>query len=291
MSNTQLKIRIRLDQTIDHSGIDPDSTEHPESSLLPPSHPVYEYHWPRIIGALLILLFIFTAFFWVISAWISDNKEPEVNLTETISSTASSVNNDSFLTEPTQLISPTDEPLLSQPSGNSPTKFNQLSEEHSEPQEIRDLHDASLPVPASTSLTTPDSPIKPSTKPDVIAFQPKKKTISKINHSAGLVKAQLTSNIYQRSPIDNIDKISLAGKPSRPIFLFLHFNKFKDKKIFVNWYYHDKRAARVTLPVGNNDWRTYSSKILNQNRLGSWHVMVKNQSGKPLAQFKFSVTR
>ncbi|MDF0677914.1 MAG: DUF2914 domain-containing protein [Nitrosomonas sp.] len=31
----------------------------------------------------------------------------------------------------------------------------------------------------------------------------------------------------------------------------------------INWYYRDQSIARIVLPVGNNDWRTYSSKVLN----------------------------
>lgn len=288
MSNTQLKIRIRLDQTADHPILEQDLPEHPEASSESAPHPVYVYNWPRIIGVFLALLFILTALFLAISDWISGSKESVTNSAETTSSSLVGIDATS-LTESAQSVPPAAEPSFNQSSGNNPIRSDKPVDEYIELK--LDVKDTPRPLPDSASPALSEPPVKPGIKPGIAAFQPKEKATLGISHSAGLVKAQLTSNIHQRAPVDDIDKISLAGKPSRPIFLFLHFNKFRDKKVFVNWYYRDKRVARITLPVGNNDWRTYSSKILTLNRLGSWHVTVENQSGKSLAKFEFSVTR
>lgn len=277
-NNTQLKIRIRLDQTADHSAAKQDFPEYlEEESLLPASHPVYVYNWPRISGALLLLLFVFTVFFWALSD--SGNQESEINPTDTVSSATSSASSDISPATPVQLTPSSDESL--------PDQLPQ-----STPNESEYTEDISSSIPDSISLTTSASPVKPGVKPGIAAaFRPQQeKDTHKLSRSAGLIRAQLTSGIRQKVPIDDIDRISLAGKPSRPVFLFLHFNKSRNKKIFINWHYHDKRVARVALPVGNGDWRTHSSKILEQNRLGSWHVTVTNQSGKLLARFNFSVT-
>jgi len=288
MSNTQLKIRIRLDQAADHPAIEQDSPEYlEEKSLLPTSHSVYVYNWPRIIGALLLLLLVFMVFLWAISD--SSDQEPEINPTNTVSSTTPSTPTDISPVVPIQPTPSADESLSDQSPRNNPNEPDKLSDRHTESEYTKDI---SSSIPDSISLMVSASPIKPGMKPEIAAaFQPQQdKAIQKLNRSIGLIKAQLTSNIRQRAPIDDIDRISLAGKPSRSIFLFLHFNKFRNKKIFVSWYYRDKRVAKIALPIGSGDWRTHSSKILEQNRLGSWHVTVTNQSGKLLARFNFSVT-
>lgn len=287
MSNTQLKIRIRLDQPIDHSAAEQDLLKLAEEPVLPAPPLVYVYNWPRIIGASLVLLLVLAVLFWLASDWISGDKESGVNPAEISSSAALPANPDIPPVPAAQSVSAITELSPSQSSESNPGA-DELAGIHTEPEHIEDIPS---PIFDSISAATSDPPIKPGTKPGATAFQSSESGAQKINYPVGLVKAQLTSNIRQRAPVDDINRISLAGKSSRPIFLFLHFNKFKGGKIFINWYYRDKRVAKVMLPVSSNDWRTYSSKVLNQNRLGSWRVTATDQSGKWLAEFKFRVTR
>lgn len=287
MSNTQLKIRIRLDQPIDHSATEQDLLELAEESVLPVPPPIYVYNWPRIIGASLVLLLVLAVLFRLASDWISGDKESGINPAKISSSAALSTNPDIPPIPPAQSISAITELSPNQSSGNNP-EADELAGIHTELEHIEDIPS---PIFDSISAATSEPLTRPGAKPGSITFQSTESGTQKINYPVGLVKAQLTSNIRQRAPVDDINRISLTGKSSRPIFLFLHFNKFKGGKIFINWYYRDKRVAKVMLPVSNNDWRTYSSKILNQNRLGSWRVTATDQSGKWLAEFKFRVTR
>lgn len=148
------------------------------------------------------------------------------------------------------------------------------------------------PQPQWVAPAASAPPVKPGIKPNIAIPQAKTKNVSQgSNHSSGLVKAQLTSNIQQRQPVDDINQISLGDKLSKPIFLFLHLNNFRGEKILINWYYRDQSVAKITLPVGNNDWRTYSSKVLNRHRLGPWRVTASDQAGNLVTEFKFRVTR
>ncbi|MXS84390.1 DUF2914 domain-containing protein [Nitrosomonas sp. HPC101] len=286
--NTQLKIRIRLDQPVNYPAIEQDSSELAEESLLPTTPPVYIYNWSRIIGVSLLLLLVLAAIFWLVSESMSSSDEAvEINPAETSLSTTLPASSDILSAVPAQ-PAPATEFLPDQPAGSNP-ESDEFSGAHTKSGYIENIPNAT--TSDSISSTVPAPPIRPEFKPESPASQLPQNEMQDIKHPAGLVNAQLTSNIRQRAPLDNIGRISLAGKPSRPIFLFLHFNKFKGGKVFVNWYYRDKRVARVMLPIGDSDWRTYSSKVLNQNRLGSWRATATDQSDKLLAEFKFKVTR
>ncbi|MBC6963281.1 MAG: DUF2914 domain-containing protein, partial [Nitrosomonas sp.] len=77
MNQTQLKIRIHLDQSADHPKIEQNLPELPEESVFPPLPPVYEYNWPRIIGAGLVLLFVLITSIWIAADWLSDDEKLE----------------------------------------------------------------------------------------------------------------------------------------------------------------------------------------------------------------------
>lgn len=287
MNQTQLKIRIHLDQSADHPKIEQNLPELPEESVFPPLPPVYEYNWPRIIIAGLVLLFVLITSIWIAADWLSDDEELETSSTEISLSTVSPASSETPSTEPVPSL-PSVGFSSDQPSENNLAIGNVPDGDIGSDQAVQ----VSDPQPQRAAPSASAPPVKPGIKPDITIPQAKTKNVSQgSNHSSGLIKAQLTSNIRQRQPVDNIDQISLGGKSSRPIFLFLHLNKFRGEKILINWYYRDQSIARIVLPVGNNDWRTYSSKVLNRNRLGPWHVTASDQAGNLLAEFKFRVTR
>lgn len=55
------------------------------------------------------------------------------------------------------------------------------------------------------------------------------------------------------------------------------------------WYHEGRTLARVDLPVGSADWRTWSSKRLLPSWTGHWEVKVLDASGKVLATAGFDV--
>lgn len=287
MNQTQLKIRIHLDQSADHPKIGQDLPELPEEPLFPPPPPVYEYNWPRIIVAGLVLLLIVVVSLWIAADWLSDEGKLEANPAGISLSTVPLASSD---TSPAGTASslPAGRFSSDQPSASKPAAGN-VPDGNIEPDQAAHAPDLQ-PQRVAPAASAP--PVKPETKPDIVVPQVKTKNAPPgSNRSSSLIKAQLTSNIRRRQPVDNIDQISLDGKSSRPIFLFLHLNKFRGEKILINWYYRDQSVARIALPVSNHDWRTYSSKVLNQNRLGPWRVTASDQAGNLLAEFKFRVTR
>jgi hypothetical protein len=57
------------------------------------------------------------------------------------------------------------------------------------------------------------------------------------------------------------------------------------------WYFGDDERARVTLSVKAANWRTYSSKILQEHEVGSWRVEVLDADGNNLQTVDFEVVQ
>lgn len=278
--NTQLKIRIRLDQSAsDHHSLEQeaDPAVIPESTAAP-------FDWRKIFLAILLLLSILGAISWVVSTWLTADGEPQALPGKVAPSSKVPVK---LERENAVVVKPE---LHEVPSKET---FQNKLEDAEQLVLGPDISTELTLAPGLEALIEPVLKPKPEIKPEPPIFQEIDEkdtmTASERGHP-NVVRAQLTSGIQQREPIDSIDQISLAQKASRPIFFFLHLQEFKNEKIIVEWFYQDKRIAKVTLQTGGDDWRTYSSKMLNKARLGLWRVVAIDQSGNLLAERSFKVS-
>lgn len=57
------------------------------------------------------------------------------------------------------------------------------------------------------------------------------------------------------------------------------------------WYFGDAERARVTLSVGGNNWRTYTSKVVQEHEVGAWRVEVLDADGNTLETVEFEVVK
>ena len=55
------------------------------------------------------------------------------------------------------------------------------------------------------------------------------------------------------------------------------------------WYYQDQKMAEIPLSLEGPRWRTWSSKRILENWVGSWKVEAVDQSGNVLSFQTFSV--
>lgn len=55
------------------------------------------------------------------------------------------------------------------------------------------------------------------------------------------------------------------------------------------WFYNDEEIARVDLNVKSNNWRTWSSKKIQNSWTGKWRVDVVSSEGDLLASKEFTV--
>ena len=61
-------------------------------------------------------------------------------------------------------------------------------------------------------------------------------------------------------------------------------------KIYHVWYYKGKEMARVELGITYSTFRTWSSKNILPEWVGSWKVVVEDENGNKLAEKSFEIT-
>ena len=288
MTNTQIKIRIQLDPSTQQTTSD---SSDPESEAVSsfPANDERVYDWRKIFLTACLLLLILAGLIWFVSAmWINDEIDPLPASPEFPSLSEAPamarIEQDIVLPESvglqeaaqTQVNDTATEAEAAETASSDHEAISAALEE-------ADITPAPIPqpIPMAKSAFYPDEAEMPDT---ISASTPQPVT-------AQVFRAQLTSAISRREPVDDIKQISLAGRSSRPIFLFLHLHDLAGETIQVNWFFQNQTIAQVQLPVGNHDWRTYSSKILNARRLGSWRVTAQDSSGNLLAEFPFEVAR
>ena len=93
--------------------------------------------------------------------------------------------------------------------------------------------------------------------------------------NAQVTRSQLTSGIEQREPTDTLQgDIAVASEEVKTLFLFSHISNMAGKQIIHRWFYKDREMATVTLQIGSNNWRTYSSKRIMPQWQGQWKVQI-----------------
>ncbi len=108
--------------------------------------------------------------------------------------------------------------------------------------------------------------------------------------SAGSLEVQnvaIGTNVFDRVPAgisSNFD--SSVGK----LYAFTRIvGADGDTRVYHKWYHGDVLVADVPLRVGSDDWRTWSSKIVQPNWTGDWRVVVVSEDGAVLGMVKFAV--
>jgi len=117
-------------------------------------------------------------------------------------------------------------------------------------------------------------------------------TINAAAQETGSIKiesAVVCKNIVDREPEGADTSFSVTvGK----LFFFTKITGAENPiEITHVWFFGDTERARVTLPVKANTWRTYSSKVLQAQEIGAWHVDVLGPEGKVLETVQFEVVQ
>ena len=88
-------------------------------------------------------------------------------------------------------------------------------------------------------------------------------------------RSQLTSNIDNREPMDNLEG-AVQGQYGqiKQVYFFTETIGLGDQQIIHKWLYDGDEKASVTLNIGGDSWRTYSSKRVPSEWQGKWQVQV-----------------
>jgi hypothetical protein len=106
---------------------------------------------------------------------------------------------------------------------------------------------------------------------------------------ADVVRSQLAQSIEQREPVeDYASQVTVKAGELKKVFFFTQITDMANKQITHRWFYEGQEKASVTLNIGSDNWRTYSSKMIPSYWLGDWQIQVW-QGDQQLLSYDFKV--
>ncbi len=182
--------------------------------------------------------------------------------------------------QPTENSAPTAKPIT-KPTNKSSTASSSIiaDTQHSLEQEAQ--HTPATTETQNTANATPTS--VNSNKQNNAELTPQNPALSK-----AVRRAQLTSNIVSREPVDNIQRFSLQAQTKAYLFTEIHGKN--NQKIFHRWMFNQNIMAEITHNIGSNQWRTYSSKNFDNTMVGNWTVDVVDEDDNVLKSVTFEVS-
>ena len=90
-----------------------------------------------------------------------------------------------------------------------------------------------------------------------------------------------------KAPVDTASTFTVdVGK----VICYTRITGAEDSREIIHvWYHEGKTMAKVKLPIGSPNWRTYSSKNLLPSWTGKWEVKVLDESDTVLATVGFTI--
>jgi hypothetical protein len=258
----------------------------------------------KISGAILLCLSLLVAIIYFVQPLTAQSIEQNDGMPEPSENAAAQMSNDAA-----DLISSTSGPQNNQhkvpPSAspntnnaaqpiNSETRADTLPPVKSSPLSSMSLREENnkeetpaAPKPtepastASNKQTTHDQPAASLSKPaesapatsDLASITEEPSQHSWFNQQ--LVRAQLTSNIKQREPQDELEGLDLSQL--NKLYLFIELRQMQRQTVEVRWYKQQQLQASVELAIGGPRWRTYASKQFDKRSRGQWRVAIFHQ--------------
>ena len=101
--------------------------------------------------------------------------------------------------------------------------------------------------------------------------------------------AAICKNVVDHEPVDSGISFPVSlGK----LYCFTKITGAQNPtKITHVWYFGGTERARVELDVNSDNWRTWSSKIIQAHEIGSWRVDVLDEAGTVLKELQFEITQ
>ncbi len=108
--------------------------------------------------------------------------------------------------------------------------------------------------------------------------------------AAHIGRAQLTSNVVNREPVDEVTPpVQVSGPAGRnELYFFTEITDMAGKTVTHRWEYNGNAVATVPFQIGSARWRVYSRKSLAPGNTGPWTVTATAADGRVLARADFS---
>ncbi len=108
--------------------------------------------------------------------------------------------------------------------------------------------------------------------------------ISLSAQSAGISRSAFTTEIVDKEPLTELEKISVD---ITRVYFFTEITGLNGHTITHRWEYNGEVMAEVSFQVNANRWRTWSSKNLLSSWTGKWQVSVLDEGGNVIDQSEF----
>lgn len=111
-------------------------------------------------------------------------------------------------------------------------------------------------------------------------------TVSPVNAEPKVERAQFTSAIADREPVDALETVSTSDGRVR---FFTELHDLAGHQVIHRWEHAGQVMAEVTIEVGADRWRAWSSKRLLPAWTGPWQVSVVTADGENLGTWTVMV--
>ena len=111
-------------------------------------------------------------------------------------------------------------------------------------------------------------------------------TVSIAEDGQLITRAEFCTELADREPADSPESIT-AGQQT--VYFFTEVLNSKDKSISHRWYYNDIKIADVTLKIGADHWRTWSTKQVWHLTAGRLKVQVLDAAGELLTEKEIAI--
>lgn len=102
-----------------------------------------------------------------------------------------------------------------------------------------------------------------------------------------ITQIEFATSIENREPL-GVDTAFASSVGT--IFCFTRIEGASDTtQITHSWYYKEQEKARINLTIKSDDWRTWSSKQIQDSWTGRWRVMIEDDKGNVLATKTFNI--
>lgn len=106
------------------------------------------------------------------------------------------------------------------------------------------------------------------------------------NAEAEVARAQFTSKVEDREPVDEVSDFEAQQEP---LYFFTEVKNGAGQTITHRWTHDGEVMAEVPLEVGSDSWRTWSSKEFVPGWDGEWTVEVVDAQGNTLTEESITV--
>ena len=102
-----------------------------------------------------------------------------------------------------------------------------------------------------------------------------------------ITEMTVTTKIVRGNPIDSVHRISSASVKALYCFTRLQSAPGEETVIRHIWYRDSEKVGEYQLPVKENNWRTFSKKMIKKGWSGDWRVEAVDSEGHLLKTVKF----